>query len=171
MRTQTFAMAVVMALVASVAFAQRDAGSKARGEYNFYGGAAGTAMRSAAEYSQHYQAYSRTTPGKVSGEVSKVATDTIGDYITKASKHLASMRKHAEAAGDKETLASLDVIDKHLAEAGKNHDAMKETCLKDHVEGQAVASCCKVVDESLAKAISEHDKLMKRLAGHHAVKK
>lgn len=171
MRTLTYAMAVLMMLVTSVAFAQRDAASKSRGEYNFYGGAAGTAMRSAAEYSQHYQAYTRSAPAKVSQEVSTVATDTIGDYIAKATKHLASMRKHAETAGDKETLGSLDVIDKHLADAAKNHAAMKETCLKDHVEGQEVAACCKVVDESLAKAISEHDKLMKRLTGHHAAKK
>jgi hypothetical protein len=103
----------------------------------------------------------------VSPAVAKEATDSIGEYITKAKKHMASMRKHAETANDKETLASLDSIDKNLADAGKHHDAMRETCLKDNVDGKASLECCKVVDDSLAKAIAEHDKLMKRLGGHH----
>jgi hypothetical protein len=146
------------------AFAQRDAGSKIQGEYNFYGRSAGSAMRSAREHSTYYREYAQPAP-KVNPEVAKEAADTIGDYITKAQKHMASMRKHAKASNDKETLTSLDSIDKHLAAAAKSHADMRETCMKDAVDGKATLACCKVVDDDLAKAIAEHDKLMKHLAG------
>jgi len=52
-----------------------------------------------------------------------------------------------------------------MADAAKNHNATKETCFHNHAEGQDVAACCKLVDESPAKAISKHAKLTKRLAG------
>lgn len=45
----------VIVLSTSSALAQRDAGSKVRGEYNFYGGAAGRSMRGAREYAQSYR--------------------------------------------------------------------------------------------------------------------
>jgi F0F1-type ATP synthase membrane subunit b/b' len=95
--------------------------------------------------------------------VAKEAADSIGTYITKAKKHFASMRKQAEASKDKETLTALDSIDKHLAAAAKSHADMAETCLKDNVDGAASMECCKMIDDHLAKAISEHDKLMKKL--------
>lgn len=160
--------ALVAALVATigmpnVSLAQRDAGAKIRGEYNFYGRSAGSAMRSATESSSHYRQYVPTTE-KVNPEVAKEASDTIGTYITKAQKHFGWMRKTADAAKDTETLTALDSIDKHLAAAAKSHADMKETCLKDHVDGEATMKCCKVIDDDLAKAIAEHDKLMKKLA-------
>ncbi len=148
---------------ASSANAQRDAGSKIRGEYNFYGGAASRSMRGALEYSRDYRQYAQTAPEKkVNPEVAREAADTIGDYISKAQKHMAWMRK--QAAGDKQTLTSLDVIDKNLADAAKSHHEMHETCLKDNVDAAASMDCCKVIDASLSKAIAEHDKLMKHLA-------
>jgi excinuclease UvrABC helicase subunit UvrB len=158
-----FLATAAMLLVSQSAFAQRDAGSKIRGEYNFYGNSAGSSMRSARENSTYYREYAQSAE-KVNPEVAKESVDTIGVYITKAQKHMASMRKHAKATNDKETLAALDSIDKHLADASKNHADMKETCMKDNVDGKASMECCKVIDDSLAKAISEHDKLMKHIA-------
>ena len=154
----------VLVASASTACAQfRDAGSKARGEYNFYTKSAGSSMRSARDYSQSYREYARTAPTQtVNPEVAREAADSIGQYITKAQKHLAWMRK--QASGDKATLASLDVIDTNLADAAKSHAEMHETCLKDNVDGAASMECCKVIDDSLAKAIAGHDKLMKQLA-------
>ena len=163
-RYLSWLLAVVAVIVtAESAFAQRDAGSKIRGESNFYGRSGGSAMRSAREHSTYYREYAEPVQ-KVNPEVAKEAADTIGNYITKAQKHMASMRKHAKATNDKETLASLDSIDKNLADAAKSHADMRETCMKDTVDGKATLECCKVIDDSLAKAISEHDKLMKRLA-------
>lgn len=163
-------MACSFALATNVALAQRDAGSKARGDFNFYGNAAGGAMRSAQSYSGHYRAYVNQTPERITPAVAKEAADSIGDYIVKAKKHMASMRKHAEANNDKGSLAALDSIDKHLADAGKHHEAMRETCLKETVDGKASLECCRMIDDSLAKAIAEHDKLMKHLAGPHGKK-
>src|ERR1700675_1679021 len=114
----TIGILTVAVLAASPALAQRDAGSKIRGEYNFYGGAAGRSMRSAREYAQSYQEYARTAPQqKVDPQVAKETADAVGDYITKAKKHMAWMRKQAETSKDKETLTSLDTIDKNLTAA------------------------------------------------------
>jgi len=155
------ATAVAWAGVAQAQF--RDAGSKARGEYSFYTKSAGRSMRNAREYSQTYREYVRTAPAqKVNPEVAKETADSIGQYIAKAQKHMSWMRK--QAVGDKVTLASLDVIDKNLADAAKSHAEMHETCLKDNIDAAASMDCCKVIDDSLAKAIAEHDKLMKTLA-------
>lgn len=161
------ALALLALLVpASTALAQRDAGSKIRGEYNFYGGAAGRSMRGAREYTQSYREYVRTAPQqKVEPQVAKETADAIGDYITKAEKHFAWMRKQAQAGSDKETLTSLDVIDKNLADAKKHHAGLCEYCEKETVDAKGSMQCCQEIDASLSKAIAEHDKLMKKLAG------
>lgn len=160
MRPLGILLGLCVTLATTTVFAQRDAGSKARGEYNFYGGAASTAMRSAQESSSVYRAYAKAAQ-PVNPEVAREAADAIGTYITKAQKHMAAMRK--QATGDKATLTSLDSIDKHLGAAAKSHAEMKETCLKDNVDGAATMDCCKMIDDHLAKAIAEHDKLMKSL--------
>lgn len=133
------------------------------GETKFYGGAASRSMRGAREYSQAYRAYVQAAPAqKVNPEVAREAADSIGQYIAKSQKHMAWMRK--QAAGDKDTLASLDAIDSHFVDAAKSHAEMHETCLKDNVDAAGSMECCKVIDASLSKAIAAHDKLMKRLA-------
>lgn len=165
-----FVMTVVSLAMASSALAQRDAGSKVRGEYNFYGGSAGRSMRGAREYTHDYRQYVQAAPAqKVSPEVAKEAADSIGHYIAKAQKHMAWMRK--QAAGDKESLASLDVIDKNLADAAKHHKEMHEICMKENVDAEGSMKCCQKIDDSLKTAIDEHDKLMKRLAGDKAALK
>jgi len=161
----TFLLTAAVLLAAQCAFAQRDAGAKVRGEYNFHGSAAGSAMRSARDTSSYYRQYAQSAPEKkVEAETAREAADSIGTYITKSQKHMAWMRKQAAGSNDKETLTSLDSIDKHLTAAAKSHADMKETCLKDNVDGAASMECCKTIDDHLAKAIGEHDKLMKRVA-------
>jgi hypothetical protein len=155
----------LLAIVATAnsAHAQRDAGSKIRGEYNFYGSSAGSAMRGAREHSQYYRQYAqRAQP--VNPEVAREAADTIGTYITKAQRHFAWMRTQAQASNDKETLTALDSIDKNLAAAAKSHHEMHDTCLKANVDAAASMKCCQEIDEHLSKAIADHDALMKRLA-------
>jgi len=148
------------------ALAQRDAGAKIRGEYNFYGGAASRSMRGARETSQAYQRYVRTAPQqKVNQEVAKETADAIGDYIAKAQKHMAWMRKQAESSNDKQALTSLDSIDKNLAATAKSHSNLCEHCLQESVEAKGSMACCQEIDAALAAAIAEHDTLMKRLAG------
>ena len=171
MRPLAMFLATAAVLMATdSAFAQRDAGSKISGEYNFYAGGASSAMRSANEYSSNYRNYAQTAQ-TVNTEVAREAADSIGQYITKAQAHMASMRKHAETAKDKETLASLTSIDKNLAAAAKSHAELREICLRDNVDAAESADRCNVIDAHLAKAIAEHDKLMKRLAVAKAVAK
>lgn len=159
-------LAIATLLGMPSAFAQRDAGSKIRGEYNFYGGSASRSMRGARETSQAYRQYVRTAPEqKVNQELAKEAADAIGTYITKAQAHMAWMRKQAETSNDKQTLTSLTSIDKNLAAAAKSHKDMHEMCTQANVDAAGSMKCCQEVDDSLAAAIAEHDKLMKRLAG------
>ncbi len=165
-------LAVATAFGTSEALAQRDAGSKIRGEYNFYGGSANRSMRGARATSQAYRQYVRTAPQqKVNPEVARTAADAIGDYIDKAQKHMAWMRKQATASKDKATLTSLDSIDKNLAAAKKHHESLCEYCEKDDVEAKGSMQCCQEIDDSLAAAIAEHDKLMKQLAGDKSTTK
>jgi hypothetical protein len=157
-------LTIATLLGTSYAFAQRGAGAKIRGEYNFHGGGASRSMQGARQYAQSYRTYVRTAPQqKVEPEVAKAAADAIGDYITRAEKHLAWMRKQAQTSGDKQTLTSLDSIDKNLADAKKHHESLCEYCAKDTVDAKGSMECCQEIDASLAAAIAEHDKLMKRL--------
>lgn len=158
--------AFTVAALPSVALAQRDAGAKMRGEYNFYGRSAGTSMRAARDYSLHYRDYAQSAPAtEVNPEIAREATDMIGAYITKARRHFAWMRTQAEETKDQDTLTALDSIDKHLAAAAKSHQEMHETCLKANVDAAGSMKCCQQIDDDLSAAIKEHDALMKRLAG------
>jgi len=107
----------------------------------------------------------REQPGVivVSPQIAQAAADEIGDYITKSEKHLAWMRRQAEARQDKETLASLDSIDRNLAAAKRSHATLCGCCMEDSVDAKAAMACCQTIDDALGKAISEHDALMKRL--------
>jgi len=156
-------VALATMLVTEPVFAQSDATSKMRGEYNFRGSSASRSMRNAREYSHAYREYAQTPQlEKVNPEVAKETSNSIGEYIPKAQKHMAWMRK--QAAGDKETLVSLDLIDASLKDAAKSHKAMHDLCEKEDVDADGSMKCCEQIDESLATAIAEHDKLMKRLA-------
>lgn len=152
---------------ANATFAQRSAASKITGEaYKFYGRSAGSAMRSARDYSGYYRQYAQTAPPQdVNPEIAQEAADSIGTYLVKAQRHMAWMRRQAQSNNDKETVASLDSIDKNLAVAAKAHHEMHDTCLKANVEAAGSMKCCQEIDAALAKAIADHDELMKRLAG------
>lgn len=182
MKSLAVLLLVVVALFADAALAQPHSDAKARGKFNFYGRSARSAMRGARESVSSFREYVRGTqpvPGQVVGgevvirespgvvivspQIAQAAADEIGDYITKSEKHLAWMRRQAEAKMDKETLASLDSIDHNLAEAKRNHAALCSSCMEDNVDAKAAMACCQTIDDALGKAISEHDALMKRL--------
>ena len=172
----------IVALSASTVVAQPSSEAKARGKFNFYGRGARSAMRGARESTGSFREYIRGTqpvpvplvPGEVvvrespgvvvvSPQIAQAAADEIGDYITKSERHLAWMRRQAEAGKDKETLAALDSIDRNLAAAKQNHTTLCSCCMEDNVDAKAAMACCQTIDEALGKAISEHDALMKRL--------
>lgn len=188
MKLPAVILLAMVAICSDTAFAQSDAGSKARGQYNFYGRGARNAMRGARETTGSFREYIRSTQPAaplvgaqppvvrqgvvireqaggvvVSPRIAQAATDEIGDYISKSEKHLAWMRRQAESAKDKETLASLDSIDRNLAAAKLNHATLCSCCLLDNVDAMAAMACCQTIDDALSKAIAEHDSLMKRL--------
>lgn len=188
MKSLAVVLLALVALCADIAFAQPSADAKARGKFNFYGRGARSAMRGAKESTGSFREYVRSTqplapqivreqpgvreeavisqqPGVIiaSPQIAQAAADEIGDYITKSEKHLAWMRRQAEASKDKETLASLDSIDRNLTEAKRNHVALCSCCMEDNVDAKAAMACCQTIDDALGKAISEHDALMKRL--------
>lgn len=170
-------VALCVTLSAHLALAQPGAGAKARGEFGFYGRGARSAMRGARDSARSFREYIssgqpvptqvvREVPQQVvvvSPRIAQSAADEIGDYIFKSERHLAWMRRQAEASKDKEALASLDSIDRNLAAAKQNHVALCSCCTADNFDPVAAMACCQTIDESLAKAISEHDALMKRL--------
>jgi hypothetical protein len=165
---------VLFMAIGNPIFAQRDAGAKMRGEFGVFGNSASRSMQNARAYYQDYRAYVQSVPAQnINPEVAKHVSDGIGDYIEKSQKHMAWMRK--QAAGDKETLASIDSIDKHLADAAKSHKDLHGMCLKETVDAAGTMACCQTIDKSLEQSIAEHDKLMKRLkaenpAPHHPAK-
>jgi Zn ribbon nucleic-acid-binding protein len=158
--TVVAALAVVSASASALAQSYLDGSAKARGDYGQ--ASASRAMSSARGYAQDFSRYVQAAP-KVDREVAMDTADAIGDYIPKAKKHFAWMRANAVKANDKATLTSLDEIDKNLAAAEKAHQGMMEMCKKDNVDPAECTKCCHQIDDSLAKAIDEHDKLMKKL--------
>jgi len=179
---------VVISLCVDTALAQPSADAKALGKFNFYGRSARSAMRGARESTGAFREYVRSTqpvspqivreqsgvregivireqPGEIicSPRIVQVATDEIGDYITKSEKHLAWMRRQAEAQKDKETLSSLDSIDRNLIAAKRTHASLCSQCMADNVDATAAMACCQTIDDALGKAIAEHDALMKQL--------
>jgi hypothetical protein len=159
LRTLT-AIAVVLAL-AGTAMAQLNS-PQAQAQRRFKGSSWSTDTYSAQSYARSYVEYARSVP-TVAKEVAQEASDAIGDYITKSVAHMAWMREEAKNANDKTSLASIDVIDKSLADAKKAHDEMHGICLQATVDKTASMKCCQEIDASLQKAIDEHAKLMKRL--------
>lgn len=189
MKSLVVILSVVVFLYAATVFAAPSADAKARGQFNFYGHSAGRALRGARESTGSFREYVRSTqliapqivrnqPGVhdeiaireqlgeiiCSPQIAQVATDEIGDSILKSEKHLAWMRRQAETQKDKDTLASLDSIDRNLAEAKQYHATLCSRCMSDNVDANAAMACCQTIDDALGKAISEHDALMKRLA-------
>jgi len=189
MKSRAVILLAVLALCAGTAVAQSSADAKARGKFNFYGRGARSAMSGARESAGSFQEYIRSTqpvprqivtgervvretPSEVvaSPQIAQAAADESGDYITKSEKHLAWMRRQAEAQKDKDTLASLDSIDRNLAAAKQKHVMLCSCCMEDNVEVKAAMACCQTIDDALGKAIAEHDALMKRLGEKQPVR-
>lgn len=153
---------LLVAFAATMSFAQSGADAKARGRYDFYGKSSSRSMRSARDYSRDYRQHVQASPkAAVDAAIAKDAADSVGMCIDKAKKDVEAMR--VEAAGDKETLASLDLVAEKLAEAAKHHKKMHELCCKENVDGEGSMACCKDIDKALEAAGAEHEKLMKRL--------
>lgn len=167
-------VAAGVSLAIPSAWAAPGAGSKAAGQFNFYGSSSRSALSSAREYSGNLRRYSESGGGMAGGQalptgggmaavspiVAKEAVDSIDHAVAKSEKYLATVRRQAEAAGDKETVATVDQIGTHLAEVKKCCRDLAECCEMDMIDGKRSAACCRELEAALVKAITAHDKLV-----------
>ena len=116
-------------------------------------------MRHARDYSQSIYNYSRDA-ATIEPQVAKAESERLGQDIAGAQKELAIARK--EAGKDKDTLAALDVVEKHLAKAAEMHKALHEECCKDDVDGGICAKHCSEITKELEKAMTEHAALIRK---------
>jgi hypothetical protein len=177
-------VAAVVSLVIPSVWAAPGAGSKAASQFNFYGSSSRSALSSAREYSGNLRRYSEGGSAMSGGQptqsgggvaavspfVAKEAVDSIDHAVAKSEKYLATVRRQAEAAGDKEVVATVDQIGTHLAEVKKCCRDLAECCEMDMIDGKRSAACCKELEAALGKAIAAHDKLVPPpAAGHGAM--
>lgn len=168
---------LVLAAIAAVSiqtlWAAPGAGAKAGGQFNFYGSSSRSALTSARDYSGNLRRYAEGDTGgstAMSPIVAKEAADSIDHGVAKSEKYLAVARRQAEAAGDKESLATLDQVGTHLAEVKKCCRDLAECCEMDVIDGKRSAACCKALEAALGKAITAHDRLVPPPAvGHGAM--
>jgi hypothetical protein len=135
---------------------------KAAGDYStpFWGNSAGRSIRHARDYASGYRQYARQAPS-IEKRMAQHEADGLGHNIKAAQSQYSEIRK---TTTDKETLAALDLIEKHLTDAVKAHAQMDEMCKMDMVDGEGTMKCCEDADAALDKAMAEHEKLMKKLA-------
>ena len=146
----------------SHAFAQRDAGAKARGDFSPFWSSqrASRSMRHARDYSEGLYRYSRESK-TVKPEVAKSEAEELGRQIANAQKHVGDVR--TQIGDDKKAAAAVDSIQKHLDSAAASHAKLHAECCKDVVDGQVCSECCSDVTKELEKAMAEHDALMRQL--------
>ncbi len=169
-RILSAAVLVLTAWTGAVVMAQppRDAGAKMRGEFGGTNRSANRSMRHAYDYSRDYRMYSQDVR-TISPQTAKAHAEGVGNNIAQAKKDFSQVRK--EPGLDKQTLADLDQIDKHLEAAAKVHSNLHEMCMKDNIDAAGSMKCCDDINSELAKALALHDKLMKRLTGGTGAKK
>jgi hypothetical protein len=115
--------------------------------------------KAAGDYSNGYRGYARQAPS-VNQRIAQHEADGVGHNIKAAKTQYAEIRK---VSSDKETLAALDAIEKHLADAMKAHAQMDEMCKMEMVDGAGTMKCCDDIDAALEKALAEHEKLMAKI--------
>lgn len=158
---------LVVLVAAGAAQAQLPAGHKITGGYkSFWSGK--SASRSLSHARDHavgaheYLAQSaQPDPKVVEEQVSEVLRN-----LETAKKHFATIRK--DYSGDKETLAAIDRIEKHLAGAMEHHGKLCECCQEKDFQAIMAMECCNDMTKEIEAALSEHESLMRQLASKAA---
>jgi hypothetical protein len=143
----------------ATALAQRDAGAKARGDFTFYARSGGSHMNAAHAHASHYHGYLGRTE-TVSPRIVRMSGSAINHHIDQSQQHLESLREHFVATDDTKSLAEVERIEKHLADA-KHHHATAES--KARTTPEDIASIQESVAElrvSLDKAIAAYGTLL-----------
>ncbi len=82
--------------------------------------------------------------------------DTLSFTLRDAAANETSQQRKADA------LKRLSVVES-FREAKRSHASLCGCCMEDNVDATAAMACCQKIDDALAKAMTEHDALMKRL--------
>jgi len=161
----TLTVATLMALpVGHVAFAQKDATSKARGEHSvpFWSSKASSRrITHARDYARDFHGYIVANP-KPNPAVVKEATTEIGHNLAEAQKHLSQLKK--DFADDKEAVAGIEALEKQLAAAFEQHKMLGACCEKATFDAIETMECCSDLATQLDKLLLSHDELMRKLA-------
>ena len=168
-------LALLMA-IGSPVFAQRDATAKAMG---IFGGS--PSMNSTSRNLHTARGYASgvySYPAPVMQSQPSIPRNDaviIGHALTGAQQSLAITKQ--QLANDKDALARIDALEKHLAAAVEKHKQLHAECMKPSADGQMTASCCNDLIKDLDKAIAEHDALVRKVsppvtetAPHHPTK-
>ena len=139
----------------------RDAGAKIRGDAYWPARATARHIDSARSYAQDFHTYVAKTPSPEPSVVKDVHLE-LNRYLAESAKHIASMKK--DFAGDKETLAAIDSIEKGLAKSVEQHKAMIECCEDEKFDKIATMTCCSDFVKELDKVHAEHQDLMRKLS-------
>jgi len=155
-------LALLMAIESPI-YAQRDATAKAMG---IFGGS--PSMNSTSRNLHTARGYASGVyhyPAPViQAQPSMPRNDAviIGHALSGAQQNLAITKK--ELANDKDALARIDALEKHLQAAVEKHKLLHAECMKPTADGQMTASCCNDLIRDLDKAIAEHDALVRKIS-------
>ena len=152
-------LALCLALMSQVVFAQADAGAKIRGDA-WNGGRVQTYQRHAQDRSQMlYQYVQPQSP--VSKQEAKELVTGIRKDLTEADKALAKLK--ADHAKEPDIIKQIALIEKHHARAHEVCGMAEEQCLKEHGDHVAIADCCSDMWHEIDHAQVETQKLLKML--------
>ena len=152
------------AMLVTPAVAQKDAGSKSRGEatVSFWSSKASQRhLEGARNYSHDFRGYVQANP-KPSPVVVKEVMTGIGHNLTEAKKHLAQMKAHY--AANKSAVTAIESLEKQLVVAYDHHDKLMACCNDATFDAMKTMSCCEDLAAEMDKILDSHTKLMDSLA-------
>lgn len=152
-------LALCLASMSQVVFAQADAGAKIRGDA-WNGGRVQTYQRHAQDRSQMLYHYTQPQ-SPVSKQEAKELVGGIKKDLTEADKALAKLK--ADHAKEPDIVKQIALIEKHHAKAHEVCGMAEEHCLKEHGDHVAIADCCSDMWHEIDAAQVETQKLLKML--------
>jgi len=143
------------------AFAQRDAGAKARGDFFFYGHSSHSHLRGARSHAIHYGRYLAGSR-EVSPRITLMANTAITQHLVQAHQHLDAIQGEIEKSGDTESLAAMKEVNDRLDAAKKQHAAL-QAAMKPGADPSVVAGQAEKLQQALDRSIESHDALLEKL--------
>jgi hypothetical protein len=158
------AIAASMILSPALVQAQKDAGSKNRGEHSVSFWSSRTSARhisAAQEYARDFQRYTAVN-AKPEPAVVKEVTTEIGRNLDEAKKHLGQMKK--DFGSNKDAVAGIESLENQLTAAFSDHKLLCSCCENESFDKIAAMKCCDDLANKLDKILTQHDELMHKLS-------